>query len=663
MKSNIQNFLMSFIIVITIFFGSIFSYYFYKQEQAVASVILKTIKSNLSEASYTLSKSIKTKNDILSYRALLDRISSNNDFIASIAVLDDNKLILVTDPAYSYINKVPNNFNIKDAYDKLMKQPYLEDNIRFYEGKDIKKLRLLYILEHEEILSHFIRNKLNFFTYFGLLPIITFLLFLFFLRKYISKPLEELRQYAYYNNKVPKAFMLHELEAIRHSMVDTFSRLENEKNELYLMARTDALSGLANRNSLNEYVERLISTSKRAKKEFAFMVLDMDNFKTINDAFGHNIGDEFLQNVATLFKRILRPSDFIARVGGDEFVIIVQEYESYLELSNIINRVQRHLSKNWIIKTNPINVTGSVGVAFFPKDGANLVGLMKNADIAMYEAKKLGKNQFHFFTEELNQSIQQTISLDKDMRQALKNNEFELYYQPKVDIKSSEIIGVEALIRWISPTKGIIPPNVFIPLAEENNFIKELGEWIVDEAISQYVSWRTKGLDIKVSINISAKQFSDNKFVNRFISRLENNRIEASKIDMEITEYMFIEESGSANNNLKKVHDSGVTISLDDFGTGYSSLSYLKNFPIDYLKIDKAFLDDFNSSDGAVFLETIVKMGQMLNIQIIAEGVELKEQLEYLKSIGCDQYQGYFCAKPLCAKDFEDFYLVEYKTK
>ena len=662
MKLNIQNFLISFILILVIVFGSIFSYYFYKQEQEVATVILKTIKSNLSETSYTLSKSIKTKNDILSYRALLDRISSNNDFIASIAVLDDNKLILVTDPVYSYINKIPNNFEVKDAYDKLTKLPYLEGNIRFYEGKDIKKLRLLYILEREEIFSHFIRNKLNFFLYFGLLPIITFLLFLFFLRKYISKPLEELRQYAYYNNKVPKAFKLNELEAIRHSMVDTFSRLENEKNELYLMARTDALSGLANRNSLNEYIERLILTSKRAKKEFAFMVLDMDNFKTINDAYGHNIGDEFLQNVATLFKKILRPSDFIARIGGDEFVIVVQDYDSYLELSNVINRVQKHLSKSWIIKTNPINVTGSVGVAFFPKDGADLVSLMKNADIAMYEAKKLGKNQFHFFTEELNQSVQQAISLDKDMKQALKNNEFELYYQPKVDIKSSKIIGVEALIRWISPTKGIISPNVFIPLAEENNFIKELGEWVVDEAIFQYVSWREKGLDIKISINISAKQFSDNKFVKRFISRLENNKIEPSKIDMEITEYMFIQESSNANNNLKKVHDSGVTISLDDFGTGYSSLSYLKKFPIDYLKIDKVFLDDFDSADGAVFLETIVKMGQMLNIKIIAEGVELKEQLDYLRSIGCDQYQGYLCAKPLSAKDFEDFYLVKYKT-
>lgn len=661
MKLNIQNFLISFLLILAMTFYAIFSYYFYKQEKEVAKVILKTLKSNLSEASYTLSKNIRVKNDIYLYRALLDRIAANNDYIAAIAVLDDGKLLLVTDPSYNYIYKVSNHFDTKTPYDKLLKEPYFEDNIRFYKGKDVKKLRLLYILDHDEIRSHFIRNKLNFFVYFGLLPIISFGLFLLLLRKYVSKPLEELRQYAYYNNKVPKAFKLNELEAIRHSMVDTFSRLESEKKELYLMARTDALSGLANRNSLNEYIERLILTSKRTKKEFAFLVLDMDNFKTVNDAFGHNIGDEFLQNVAKLFKKILRPSDFIARVGGDEFVIIVQEYESYLDLSNIMNRVQKHLSKNWIIKTNPINVTCSVGVSFYPKDATDLVNLMKNADIAMYQAKKLGKNQYHFFTEELNKSVQQTISLDKDMRDALKNNEYELYYQPKIDIKSSKIVGVEALIRWISPTKGFISPNTFIPLAEENGFIKELGEWIVDEAISQYINWRDQGLDISISINISAKQFSDNKFVKRFISRLENNRIEASKIDMEITEYMFIQESSYANNNLNILHENGVSISLDDFGTGYSSLSYLKNFPIDYLKIDKLFLDDYDSADGAVFLETIVKMGQMLKIKIIAEGVEQKEQLEYLKSIGCDQFQGYLCSKPLNSKDFEQFYLYDYK--
>ena len=653
---NIRRLILFFIFVLVVIFYSIFAYYFFKQEENLAKVILKTINSNITETSYTLSKNLKSKDDVLLYRALLDRISANNNFIAAIAILDDDKLLLVTDPSYQKIDNVP---MIKESsyYKELMNNKYIETDIRFFENKEIRKLRLVYILEQEELALHFIDNKINFLIYFGLLPIIAFSLLLILLKKYVSNPLEQLRQYAYYNNDVPKAFKVKELESIRYSMVDTFSRLESEKKELYLMARTDSLSGLSNRNSLNEYLERLILTSKRNKKEFAFLYLDIDHFKSINDSLGHNIGDELLQNISKLLKRILRPSDFIARIGGDEFVILIQDYDSYLELSNVINRVQKQLSKNWVIKTNPINISCSIGIAFYPKDGQDSVSLMKNADIAMYQAKKLGRNQYHFYTEELNETVQNSINLDKDMRLALKNNEYELFYQPKVNLNNLQIIGVEALIRWISPKKGLIPPNNFIPLAEENGFIEELGEWIIDAALEQYVKWKEKGIDISVSINISAKQLSKPNFAKKFISKLTKKGINPANIDIEITEYIFIQESFETNNNLNKLHNFGVTLSLDDFGTGYSSLSYLKKFPITYLKIDKSFLDDYHTKDGAIFIDTIVKMGQMLNIKVIAEGIEKVEQVEYLKKIKCDQYQGYYCSKPLKAEDFEKLYL------
>lgn len=653
---NIRRLILFFIFVLVVIFYSIFAYYFFKQEENLAKVILKTINSNITETSYTLSKNLKSKDDVLLYRALLDRISANNNFIAAIAILDDDKLLLVTDPSYQKIDYVP---MIKESsyYKELMNNKYIETDIRFFENKEIRKLRLVYILEQEELALHFIDNKINFLIYFGLLPIIAFSLLLILLKKYVSNPLEQLRQYAYYNNDVPKAFKVKELESIRYSMVDTFSRLESEKKELYLMARTDSLSGLSNRNSLNEYLERLILTSKRNKKEFAFLYLDIDHFKSINDSLGHNIGDELLQNISKLLKRILRPSDFIARIGGDEFVILIQDYDSYLELSNVINRVQKQLSKNWVIKTNPINISCSIGIAFYPKDGQDSVSLMKNADIAMYQAKKLGRNQYHFYTEELNETVQNSINLDKDMRLALKNNEYELFYQPKVNLNNLQIIGVEALIRWISPKKGLIPPNNFIPLAEENGFIEELGEWIIDAALEQYVKWKEKDIDISVSINISAKQLSKPNFAKKFISKLTKKGINPANIDIEITEYIFIQESFETNNNLNKLHNFGVTFSLDDFGTGYSSLSYLKKFPITYLKIDKSFLDDYHTKDGAIFIDTIVKMGQMLNIKVIAEGIEKVEQVEYLKKIKCDQYQGYYCSKPLKAEDFEKLYL------
>ncbi len=654
---NIQRFILFLLFLLLFMFYMIFSYYFFKQEEEIANVILKSLKNNLTETTYTLSKNIEKKDDILSYRALLDRISSNEDFIKAILVFDDNKLLVTTEPAYKVLPKNIQNNNLDSSYKKLIHQKYIEEYIRFYEGKNEKKLLLVYILEHEEIHSHFINNKFDFLLYFGLLPILALIFLVVLLRVYISKPLELLRQYAYYNDYVPKAFKLRELEAIRHSMVDSFSRLENEKKELYLMARTDSLSGLANRNSLNEFVERLIPKAARNHEEFAFLFLDIDHFKTVNDSLGHNIGDELLQNIASIIKKTLRPNDFVARVGGDEFVIIIQDYKSYIELSQIIARVQKHLGRPWVIQTHPINIGCSIGVAFYPKDGEDIFSLMKNADIAMYEAKKLGRNQYHFFTQELNQVVQNTINLDKDMRQALINKEYQLYYQPKVDLSSSKIVGVEALIRWISPTKGFIAPNVFIPLAEENDFIKELGVWIIEEALKQHLKWKDLGININISINISAKQLLDKGFVSKFIKNIENKKIEPSKIDLEITEYMFMEDSNHANNKLSKLHDFGVTISLDDFGTGYSSLSYLKKFPIDYLKIDKAFLDDFDSTDGSIFLETIVKMGQMLKMKVIAEGVETQEQIDYLKSISCDLYQGYYFSKPLCSEDFEKLYL------
>lgn len=660
---DIQKFILFFISLILIIFYTIFGYYFFKQEEEISNVILKSIENNLKETSYKLSKSIEERNDILTYKSLLDRISSHEDFIQAILVFDNDKLLLTTDPKIKTINRDFKNYNLNSSYEKLMNQQYIEEEITFYEGKNLRKLLLVFVFEKEEIYTHFVKNKLDFIIYFGLFPILTLLFLVIILRIYLTKPLELLRQYAYYNNIVPKAFKIKELEAIRHSMVDSFTRLEAEKKELYLMARTDSLSGLANRNSLNEYLERLIPTMQRNEKEFAFLFLDIDHFKTVNDSLGHNIGDELLKNISSIIRKTLRPSDFIARVGGDEFVIIIQEYKSYIELSNIIQRIQDYLSQPWLIQTHPINIGCSIGVAFYPKDGEDIVSLMKNADIAMYEAKKLGRNQYHFFTEELNEAVQKVITLDKQMRQALIDNEYMLYYQPKVDLSNGKILGVEALIRWKNKENGFISPNEFIPLAEENGFIKELGIWIVDEALNQYVKWRNLGIDMSIAINISAKQFLDKDFEIKFIEKLEEKEINPSKINLEITEYILMDKSDYVQDILKILHNYGIKISLDDFGTGYSSLSYLKKFPIDYLKIDKAFLDDYESSSGKIFLETIVKMGQMLKMKVIAEGVEKQEQIDYLKSISCNEYQGYYFSKPLSSKDFEALYFNSLKDE
>ncbi len=655
MLLNVQKFIFLLVSVLLAILYVVFMYYHVQQQDSKARVILKDITNNLSETSYTLSKVLTSKKNIIATRAILDRVVSNNDFIQSALIIDDGHVLLSTDPHYdNNVKKSLFNQETKNFYKRLMDSQAIEGELRFYEGREVNVLRLLFVLNHDEISNYFSENRNTFLIYFGLYPILLLLILLVVIRKYLSAPLEKLRQFAYYQNEIPRPFKLQELEAIRYSMVQTFQRLENEKKELYAMARTDSLSGLANRNSLNEYLERLIADSKREDKEFALLFLDLDHFKTVNDSLGHNIGDELLKNVALMIDEVIRSSDFVARIGGDEFVVVLHKYSSLLELTNIIERIQQQLSKQLVIQTNPVNISSSIGIAFFPKDGDDIISLMQHADIAMYEAKQKGRARYHFFTEELNKRVQETILLDKSMREALLNNEYKLFYQPKVDVKSGTIIGAEALIRWIDPTKGVIPPDAFIPLAEENGFIIELGEWVINEALHQYHLWKMEGLEnFSIAINISTKQLLNMNFAEDFIMILEQNNVSPSDIDIEITEYMFLEHNQNNAHILKVLHDNGVKISLDDFGTGYSSLSYLKKFPIDYLKIDKSFMDDYATQEGAIFIETIVKMGQTLNMKVIAEGVETREQLEYLDSIGCDYYQGYYFSKPLSVDAFE----------
>ncbi|WP_170175857.1 putative bifunctional diguanylate cyclase/phosphodiesterase [Sulfurimonas crateris] len=657
---SIQKFIFSLVATLFSILYILFFYYHFAQQEKTAEAILRAINSQMLETSYHLSKEIKSINDVASLRAMLDRIASNGDFIDSIFIHDEDEILISTDPFRR--KTISTNLIFSSglsAYDKLEQIEAIEEDVRFYEGKKATVLKLTFVLDKDEISLYFSERKSKFLLYFGLAPIFIFIFLWFLLRGFIAKPLERLRQFAYYQSEIPKAFKLRELETIRYSMVQTFQRLENEKKELYDMARTDMLSGLANRNALEEYAHRLIANSSRERKEFAFLFVDLDNFKDINDSLGHNVGDELLKKISSMISEALRSNDFVARVGGDEFVVIVEKYHSIMELTAIVERIQNYLEQTWIIQTHPISVGSSIGIAFYPKDGRDLISLMKNSDIAMYEAKNRGRGRYHFFTEELNKRVQDSISLDKNMRKALENDEYQLHYQPKIDIKSGTIVGAEALIRWVSPTQGSIAPDVFISLAEENGFINELGWWVLQDAIRQHTLWKNKGIDISISINVSAKQLLGDNFIDQFKKLLDDNEVDPGKIDIEITEYLFLQHSEENSKILHELHDYGVKISLDDFGTGYSSLSYLKRFPIDNLKIDKAFIDDYDSKRGSIFVDTIVKMGQTLNMKVIAEGVEHKEQVEYLSKIGCDQYQGYYFSRALNADDFETLFLEQ----
>ncbi|NCO02212.1 MAG: EAL domain-containing protein [Epsilonproteobacteria bacterium] len=658
MLLTIQKFALIMLFIILTLVSSVFTKYFLDQKEKTASVILNSLKNDMSELSYILSKNITHNLNANTYRAVLDRTASNNDYILAILILDDNDVLVSTDPHFKTAPSRTDIFNddTLTSHEVLDHKKGIEGRIRYYEGKALHTLRLMFLFDRSEINEHFEASKMDFALYFALLPILVIFLSWLVVRYFVATPLELLRQFAYYHNVVPKAFKLKELEAIRSSMAQTFARLDEEQNELYAMARTDSLSGLANRNALNEYTERLIADALHTNKEFAFLFLDIDHFKTVNDELGHLIGDELLKNVSSKITAAIPSNDFVARVGGDEFVVVLHQYDTLSELTNIIDRIQQTINDQWVIQTNPITISSSIGIAFYPKDGVDITSLMQHSSMAMSEAKKEGRAQYHFFTDALNKQVQETIALDKTMRQALINNEYELYYQPKTDVKSGAIVGAEALIRWISPAKGFIPPNVFIPLAEENGFIVELGDWVLKEAISQQLKWKEKGLDISIAINIAAKQLLEPTFEYKLTTLLQESQVDTSKITIEITEYLFLENNKNNLRVLNFIHNKGIKIALDDFGTGYSSLSYLKKFPIDILKIDKLFMDDYHTPEGAIFVETIVKMGQTLKMDIIAEGVEEKGQVEYLRIIDCATYQGYYCSRPLAVKDFESFH-------
>ena len=645
---------------------SAFMYVYFDEQQRKTDLVVENIRQDLSETAYIISSEADSIESIKGFKALLNRKVANTPSISAIVLSYNQKILLTTDTSITQIpaeKEVLSTFRditpkvlIKHLKFKLKTRFYIQDNPNFFT---------LYVyLNKEYIEDKFHQHQLNFILFFGLIPFLILALLWLSLKYTIMNPLEKLRQYAYYQSEIPKRFKLKELESVRSSMVQAFSRLDHEKSELYKLSRTDDLSGLANRNQLNERLSWLISENSRTKSEFALLFVDLDNFKTVNDSLGHEIGDDLLCNVAKLIQDVLRQYDIIARIGGDEFIIVISHYRNTLELTHILDRILHKLSELHVVKTHPVRVSGSIGVAFYPKDGVDTISLMKSADIAMYEAKKSGKNQYKFFTQSLQQQVLAEIELDQSLRKALINNEFQLYYQPKIEVQTGKVTGVEALIRWFHPTKGLIPPNDFIPCADKTGFMVQLGQRVLEEAMQQQIAWEKEGIaDLKISVNLSASQFLDERFDEKLNTLLQRNPIDPRKLDIEVTESVFMESSQKNLNSLTNIRDHNISISLDDFGTGYSSLAYLKKLPIDTLKIDKSFLDDYHTPSGAIFIETIVKIAHTLQLNVVAEGVEEQAQLDYLKKINCNEYQGYYCSKPLSAKDLVNFLKKHHSTE
>ncbi|WP_319372110.1 EAL domain-containing protein [uncultured Ilyobacter sp.] len=437
---------------------------------------------------------------------------------------------------------------------------------------------------------------------------------------------------------------------------DVTKRKEAEK-AIERLAYYDPLTNLPNRKMFIKNLGKLISNTSKKNSKFSLLYIDLDNFKNINDNYGHNIGDLFLKRVVRRLKNALGENSNISRLGGDEFTIILEEISDVKELSDIADKILSTLKQPFKINNKYNFISASIGISIFPDDGDSLKKLLNNSDTVMYQAKNDGKDCYCFFSEELNQVIKRKDDIKSELRIALKNNELDLYYQPKVDVSKNEIVGVEALTRWIRGGHNYLSPDEFIPVAEESGLIFELDKWVLITACKQINAWEKSGVKgQKIAVNISALHFKQCRILQTVKEVLNQIPVPPKSLEIEITETMFMKDIDEAISILNNLRSMGIEISVDDFGTGYSSLSYLKKLPINKVKIDKSFISDLTSENGNVVLtQGIIRMAELLNLQVIAEGVECKEHVDILSEYGCHFMQGYYFAKPMTVSKYEAF--------
>ena len=419
-------------------------------------------------------------------------------------------------------------------------------------------------------------------------------------------------------------------------------------------AHHDFLTNLPNRLLLNDRINQSIALARRQNRSIAVLFVDLDSFKCVNDSLGHDGGDQLLQSVSKRLVSAVRSSDTVSRQGGDEFVILLSEISKPEDAAKSANKILRLLSEPCVIGGKDLHANGSIGISIYPEDGEDAATLIKNADTAMYHAKENGRNNFQFFEHEMNHKFVNRQSLEGDLRRALEREELLLHYQPKVNLRTGEITGAEALIRLQHPQRGLIPPSHFVTIAEECGLIAQIDDWVLHAACAQAREWQDAGLPFKrISVNVSARDFRSKNFVAGVRTALRKTGLQARYLDLELTENVLMEDAKVAVCILRELKTMGLHLAVDDFGTGYSSLSYLQEFPIDILKIDRSFVQRITDNpDDSTIVRAIIDMGKNLKLRVIAEGIETQQQLRFLQSEHCAEGQGYLFSRPVTASQF-----------
>ena len=428
--------------------------------------------------------------------------------------------------------------------------------------------------------------------------------------------------------------------------------------QLYYQARHDHLTGLANRATLTEWLSQILKQSARNKTSGAYLLIDLDNFKTINDAHGHHTGDRLLKEVAKRFQQCVREGDVLSRMGGDEFVVILPNLKHKEDAVRAASRILESLSANFIIESFKGFVEASIGISFFPENGMDVDALHKNADIAMYTAKNQGGNRFQFFDIKMHEAVIERLQIENDLRKALERNEFELHYQPQLDLASKKLLAMEALIRWNHPEQGQIAPCCFIPVAEESRLIIPIGRWVLREACRQNMEWQSKGFPpVRVAVNVSAIQFTETDFAESVREALDETGLDPQWLEVEITETAIVKDLEKACRDLQKIKNLGVMTTLDDFGSGHSSITYLDQMPLDGLKVDRHFIESMNVIDASEksksnsFIKAFASLAWDLQLTLVAEGIETRDQKNSLQALGYTIGQGFLFSAPLRAID------------